>query len=88
MFDPVDEEYYEMLHSLPAKYKDEQISFVYIFPDEPGYQMRDSHFDGAIAVIYKSKRLKYRKIDSFENLDSVVSDALGGGGKWLKADPL
>ena len=50
--------------------------------------MRDTHFDGAIAVVYKSKRLKYRKINSLENLDSVVSDALGGGGKWLKADPL
>jgi hypothetical protein len=39
-------------------------------------------------VLYKPKRLKFRKIDSLENLESVISDSLGGGGTWLKADAL
>jgi hypothetical protein len=50
--------------------------------------MKQTIFGGAEAVIYKPKRLKYLNADKIDQLDSIVSDALGGGGSWLPAKPL
>ena len=47
--------------------------------------MKNNLFGGANAVLYKGKRLKHLKIETIDNLGSVISDAFGGGGNWLKS---
>ena len=76
------------IQNLPLKFEKDPVHFVFIKKGEPGYQMKERLFGGAEAVIYKPKRLKYLKADKIEHLDSIVSDALGGGGSWLPAKAL
>ena len=76
------------VQNLPLKFEKDPIQFVFIKQGEPGYKMKQIIFGGAEAVIYKPKRLKYLNADKIENLESIVSDALGGGGSWLPAKAL
>jgi len=50
--------------------------------------MKKKLFRDAEAVLFKGKRLKYLAVDKIENLDSIISDAFGGGGNWLKSEAL
>jgi hypothetical protein len=50
--------------------------------------MKKKLFGGVEAILFKGKRLKYLAVDKIENLGSIISDAFGGGGNWLKSEAL
>ena len=87
-FDPNDSTFAETIKKLPLLFERDPISFAFIPPGEAGFNMKSSHFENAPAVLYKPKRLKFRRIDELDSLESIINDSLGGGGTWLKANPL
>jgi hypothetical protein len=71
-------------------FSNDPITFTFIPESDKGYGMKDSMFDGSSAVIYKSKKKRFLPVAEPESnkLASVLSDVLGGGGKWKKSDVL
>ena len=52
--------------------------------------MHQQMFEGAKAIMYKPKRLKWLslKVKEWKELEFQISDVLGGGGEWKSTTAL
>ncbi len=77
------------LKPIIERMEQDPISFVFIKSEEEPY-IYQTIFGSNKAVLFKPKRNKYMPlpIGSVDDLQSAISDALGGGGTWSKSSEL
>lgn len=69
---------------LVARFANDPLSFGYIgtWKEYPGNILKHTMFEGAKAVLYKAKRMKWLKLEDHKSLELQISDVLGGSGQW------
>ena len=73
----------EAIKPLIAQFEEDPVSFFYIDKEKESFIHKDV-FASSKAVLFKPKRKKYMPvtIDSITDLESRISNALGGGGSF------
>jgi hypothetical protein len=75
------------MDQLVGTFQDMPVNFAYIPPEEAGFKMKQSHFEGASLIFYKAKLNRWQPIESLSQA-LIEETLLQGTQNFKKSKPL